>query len=359
MCSPQIAVAQDTGTHATLMAWGQRIQNFMLDRSHDYGGTNYNRGLFREHINEMSAEHEIDLMTYRYTLIDDYNWIKADHAYRVSMGSLNATNFAIENWIKDDYSFNKRNKLLINGYQTQNIRADRFLFYLGYDHEFGSKHHVGVEHTLSDEKADLDASFYYRYGNFTNGMAEFKVTVLDWASNIIEGLAANSRNRYNQRYDVTHKYFNRPELFSIKLISPKSKHLKAELLAGLQTKSRKKVEDHPDTLSYIDHEWAHYIGGLVEYSNQYFTAGLTFQRTFSKLKRDPIKTSNYDLQFGNWQILNKAGFYAATRVHQFRLEQWLWYEYNIDRLQGDKVPGDLLARRFKRVPFHYHEKGSK
>lgn len=356
ICLPRFAVAQNNEAHATLLAWEQRIRNFMLDRSHDYGGTNYNRGLFREHINEMSAEHEIDLMTYRYTLIDDYSWIKADHAYRVSMGSLNATNFAIENWIKDDFNFNKRNKLSINGYQTQNIRADRFLFYLGYDHKFAGKNHIGVQHTLSDEKADLDANFYYRYGNFTNGMMEFDVTLMDWASNIIEGLADNSRNKYNQRYDVTHKYFKWPKLFSLKLISPKSKHLKAELVAGLQTKSRKKVDNHPDTLQYIDQEWAHYAGALVEYSNEYFTAGLTFRRTFSKLKRDPIRTSNYDLKFGNWQIENSAGFYAATRIHKFRLEQWIWYEYNIDRLQGEKVPGDLLARRFKRIPFHYHEK---
>jgi len=356
ICLPHLVLAQESETHATLLAWEQRIRNFMLDRTHDYGGTNYDRGLFRVHINKMSPEHQIDLMTYRFTLIDDYSWIKADRAYRVSMGSLNATHFAMENWIKNDYNFDKRNNLSIKGFQTQDIRANRFMFYLGYDHKFGKKHHVGVKHTLTNEKADLDASFYYRYGNFTDGMMEFNVTLLDWPSNIIEGLAANSRNRYNQRYNVTHKYFNRPELFSVKLISPKSRHLKAEFLAGLQTKSRKKVHDHPDSLQYVDQEWAHYIGALVEYSNQYFTTGLTFQRTFSKLKRNPILSSNYDLKFGNWQIENRAGFYAATRIHKFRLEQWIWYEYNIDRLQGKKVPGDLLARRFKRIPFHYHEK---
>ena len=89
----------------TLMEWEQRTLNFMLDRSHNYGGTLYNRGLFRENINLMSPEHEIDLLTYRYTPGDDYNWYMTDQAYRLSFGSLNATDFFIENKIKFNYSF--------------------------------------------------------------------------------------------------------------------------------------------------------------------------------------------------------------------------------------------------------------
>lgn len=354
-CLPDFSVAQHSEPNATLLAWEQRIRNFMLDRSHDYGGTNYNRGLFREHINEMSAEHEIDLMTYRYTLIDDYDWIKSARAYRLSMGSLNATNFAIENWIKDEYNFDDRNNISIKGFHTQDIRADRFLFYLGYDHEFGKGHHIGVQHTLANNKADLDASFYYRYGNFTAGMMEVNVTLLDWPSNIIEGLAVNSRNKYNKRYKVTYKYLERPELLSVKFISPKSKHFKMELVGGVQTHSRKKVENHADSLNYFDQEWAHYIGGLIEYSHRHFAVGLTFRRTFSKLDRVPGPDGHYDLNFKNWEILNSAGVFATGRIRSFRLEQWIWFEHNIDRLQGEKVPGDVTSVGFVRLPFHYVE----
>jgi len=114
---PTIGLAQNRATHATLSGWERQIWNFMLDRTHDFGGTNYNRGLFREHINYMSPEHEIDLMTYGYTLIDDYEWEKSSHAYRVSMGSLNALNFAIENSIKDKFVLNKKNSFSVEGYQ--------------------------------------------------------------------------------------------------------------------------------------------------------------------------------------------------------------------------------------------------
>jgi hypothetical protein len=191
--------AQESGARATLFPWEQRIRNFMLDRSHNMGGTHFNRGLFREHLNEMSPEHEIDLMTYRYTLMEDYKWELVQDAYRLSLGSLNATNFAVENTIKSTIDINEKNAVNIAGYHAENLRTNRLLFYLGYEHALAEKHHVGITHTVTREKADLDATFYYRYGTFSDGMVEVDVTVMDWASNVVQDLADDSRNRYNSR----------------------------------------------------------------------------------------------------------------------------------------------------------------
>ncbi|HEX6982533.1 MAG TPA: hypothetical protein VF181_07210 [Balneolaceae bacterium] len=353
---PSALKAQQSEASATLLGWEQRVRNYMLDRMHNVGGTHFNRGLFREHLNSMSAEHELDLLTYRYTLFDDYDWKQAKNAYRLSMGSLNATNFAMENRVKADIILNPNNEILVNGFHSENLRANRFLFYLGYIHSFGKNHHVGFKHTFTREKSDLDATFFYRYGNFDEGMIEVDFTMMDWAGNVVQKLAAESRGKYNKRYKITHQYGNMPELLSIKLISPQSNHFKAEIIAGLQTYSRKRVEKHADTLHFVDEEWAHYIGALLQYSNQDFTVGMTYQRTFSKLRRIPDLTSNFSLDFTNMQNLNSIGLFGATRINSFRLEQWMWYEYNIDRLQGEKVPGDLPTRRFERVPFNYIEK---
>lgn len=328
----------------------------MLDRSHNYGGTHFNRGLFRDHLVEMSPEHEIDLMTYRFTIVDDYEWEMAPQAYRLSMGSLNATNFAIENIIKSDISINASNEIEIEGYQAENIRANRLLFNLGYQHTLAGRHHIGARHTLTEEKSDLDATFFYRYGNFQKGMLELDFTVMDWAGNVVQDLAADSRNRYNKRYETTHHYSNSPELLSIKFVSPEIANLKAEFVGGVQTFSRKTVTQHADSMNFIDREWAHYLGGMFEYSRSHFTVGVTFQRTFSKLKRRPAPNSNYDLNFGNWQVTNTFGLFATGRLSFLRLEQWIWYGRNIDRLQGPKVPADLRPPQEARIPFNYVEK---
>lgn len=354
--SPEWVYGQQSEANATLLGWEQRVQNFMLDRAHNFGGTHFNRGLFRDHINPMSPEHEIDLLTYQYTLIDDYNWEGAQNAYRLSMGSLNKTDFAVENSIKSDIDFNPNNSINIEGYHAENLRASRLLFHLGYTNNFYGNHHLGFRHTITDDKSDLDATFFYRYGNFTNGMVEFDFTLMDWGSNSVQLLAERGRNRFNDHYNVTHQYSNNPELLSLKLISPQVGNFRAEVVGGLQTHLRKKVVQHVDTLNYVDDEWAHYLGGLLEYSNQYFTAGLTYQRKFSKLKRVPSADSNYDLNFGNWQMTNQVGFYATGRIRAFRLEQWVWIGHNIDRLQGEKVPGITTFNGFERIPFHYVEK---
>jgi hypothetical protein len=349
------AHGQDSTSTATLLKWEQRIQNFMLDRSHNYGGTHFNHGLFREHMSALTPEHNLDLVTYRFTPIEDYQWQISQNVYQLSMGSLNATDFAITNTIKSHLSFNNKNRLSIEGYHAENIRTDRLLFHLGYKHNITGKHHVGMRHTLSQKKYDLDATFFYRYGNFRDGMVEVDFTLMDWGSNVVQQLAEDSRNKWNKRYEITHQYQNSPELISLRAVSPQANKLKGELMAGLQTYSRKRVEIHADTSQFIDEEWAHYVGALVEYNHPQFTVGLTYQRTFSKLRRDPIASSNYDLDFSNWQITNQLGLYATGRIRSFRLEQWLWYGSDFDRLQGQKVPGSLKNNGFERIPFDYHE----
>lgn len=350
------AEAQEVTPSATLLGWEQRMQNFILDRSHNYGGTHYNRGLFRQHLTQMSAEHEVDLMTYRYTLFDDYRWQIAPHIYRLSVGSLNATNFAIENYIKNNISINDRNTLSIQGYHEENLRANRLLFELDYEHHLPGGHNVGIKHTITREKSDLDATFFYRYGSFKQGMIELDITMLDWAGNKVQELAKDSRNKYNTRYDITHQYQTQPILFSAKLLTAQHKNFKAEVIGGIQTYLKKEVEQHVDSLHFRDEEWAHYIGGLLEYKTSSFTAGLTYRRTFAKLKRRPTLNSNYELNFNTLQDFNQLGAFLAGRISSFRFEQWVWGEFNTDRLQGPVVPGDLHPRRFERVPFVYTEK---
>lgn len=356
---------QSATDHATLLGWEDRTLNFMLDRSHNFGGTNYNRGLFRDNINLMSPEHEIDLLTYRFTPVDDYKWQAADEAYRLSFGSLNAKDFAVENKIKSTYGINDNNDFKIDGTHEENLRANRFFFKLGYEHHFKGDHHIGGSHTFVNDKSDLDLTAYYRYGSFEKGMLYAGITFLDWTGNVVQGLANESSNEYNDTYAVTFKYENSPKLINIKLISPSSNRFRAELVAGLQTYYKKTVSPEPDTLDFIDEEWAHYVGGLLEFNSDYITTGLIYQRRFSKLRRKPAPGSTFDLDFNNWQYSDRGGFFATGKVPEYplRLEQWIWFERNVDRLQGEKVPDDLTPLDIgdiefpsKRIPFNFVEK---
>lgn len=340
---PFVAYSQDSTAHATLHGWEQRTINFMLDRSHNYGGTLFNRGLFRYNLNTMSPEHEIDLLTYRYTPVDDYKWMTSDHAYRSSFGSLNATHFAVENKIKNRFDINENNAININGAQEENLRASRFLFRLGYEYNFKGKQYIGGKHTFSNNKSDLDVTAYYRYGDPGDGegMAYIGFTRLDWASNETEKLANESDNQYKRLYGATHHYKKNPNLINVRLESPELGNFRAEVRAGYQTFSKKLVNPFPDTLDYVDKEWAHYLGGLIEYSHPRGIVGFTYQRKFSKLRRQPTLDSKFKNNFTNTQFSDRGGFFITGSYHKFRLEHWMWLERNVDRLLGKRVPDDL------------------
>lgn len=339
---PVSGMAQQSTQHVTLFGWEQRIRLFMLDRSHNFDGTHFNRGLFRENIRLLTPEHELDLMTYRFNLMDDYEWQLTENGFKTLMGSLNATDFATESYLKATHEFGDNHTVMIDGIQEENFRTSRFMVNLGYEYSFSGNHSVGFSHTVNKEKGDLDLSAYYRYGSFSNGMIKVGATLLDWGFNVTQRLARESENEYND-YEFTAQYQKKPELFSVELVSPQAGNFRGELMAGLQTHLRKTVTPE-DTLRFIDDEWAHYLGGLVEFQNHFITTGITYQRTFSKLMREPEPGSDYDPTFGNWQISNRYGFFAVSGITKnIRLEHWIWYEYNTDRLQGPVIPQDLRA----------------
>ena len=333
--------AQSSAPHVTLLGWEERTLNFMLDRSHNFGGTNYNRGLFRDNINLMSPEHEIDLLTYRYTLADDYQWMASNEAYRLTFGSLNAKDFAVANKIKSTYSIDEINDFTISGTHEENLRASRFFFLLGYEHHFKGNHHLGGKHSFSNDKSDLDLTAFYRYGSFEKGMFYAGITFLDWTGNVVQSLADESDNRFNDSYDVTYQYERSPKLLNFKLISPNIGKMRAELIAGLQTYSQKLVNPTGDSLDFRDEEWAHYLGALLEYSYSMGIVGFTYQRRFSRLQRQPVFNSEFQEDFNNRQFSDRGGFFAIGSFGDIKIEQWLWLERNVDRLQGERVPGDL------------------
>jgi len=350
--------AQDSSHSVTLMGWEQRTLNFMLDRSHNYGGTNYKRDLFRGNVNLMSPEHEIDLLTYRYTMADDYQWMTSDQAYRLAVGSLNATDFFIENRIKFNREFNDRHRFIVDGAHEEKLRADRFLFRLGYEYQIRERHYVGANHTLSNSKSDLDLTLFYRYGNFKTGMIQADFTYLDWGSNVVQNLAEDSANEWNDRYKTTYQYERRPVLFNVKLISPTVGNFRAELLMGIQTYSDKLISStEEENIEYRDEEWAHYVGALIQYFHPMGTVGFTYQRKFSKLRREPALGSGYVEDYFTRQYSDVGGFFATASHQKFSLEQWMWFEWNVDQLKGEVVPDDLAPDYLEdtRRPFDFEE----
>ncbi|WP_397546910.1 hypothetical protein ABUL39_14275 [Rhodothermus marinus] len=64
--------AQPVPPRGTLLEWGAGLRRLILDRTHGYGGRYYEGGLFRTFTRQMDYEYELDLLTYRFTLLLGY-----------------------------------------------------------------------------------------------------------------------------------------------------------------------------------------------------------------------------------------------------------------------------------------------
>lgn len=346
--------AQSVSPKATIQGWADHQNLFIKDRAHNYGGYYYNRGLFRWHTPPMDTEYQTDNFTIQPTLFEDYRWQQTDNGYRTAFGSINTPDFALIGFLKNRVSLSEKGDITINATQQEDYRAQRVLFTLGYNHTFNDQHSAGFSHTLSQRKTDIDASFFYRYGNKEMGAITAEFTFLDWFNNIASDLALHRKSDY----EIRHVYSKKPYLYSLLLESPQIGPFRGEIVAAFQPKSTAQVNriDLPDE-DYILTDWVNYQAALLEFHRSNFSAGVIYQRQFAKMKRQPAENSSYELDFGNRQLQQRAGFYMSYLWESFGLEQWFWIERNRDH-QFDNNPSAYRAqdpRAGNRYPFDFEE----
>jgi len=332
---------------ATLSGWENHLRVHILDRTNNKGGFYYDRGLFRMHTPDMTIEYEIDLFTYRFSYFDDYDWLSAGNGFRSFVGSLNTPIFAVRSEFRNSIRVTDNSDLDIWAYQQEDIRARRGLFILGYSHRFRDMHTVGLSHTLGNTKTDLDASFFYRFGNRDQGIIEAEVTLLDWANNIVTGLSTERQTEF----EILHTYSRRPNLFTLRLESPTIWRFRGEAVAAFQPRSEAEVSQRDFPVeNFILEEWVNYQAALFEVHFPGGTAGAIYQRTFARMQREPAPGSEYVLDYGNRQIQQRGGFYLTWQWRDFGLEQWFWIERNRDQ-QFDENP-DAYAAQDPNVRFY-------
>ncbi|CAN5194036.1 hypothetical protein BH23BAC3_BH23BAC3_14180 [soil metagenome] len=367
---PQSATSQNgEPKRATLKGWETDLRLFIKDRTNNLGGLAYDRGLFRLTTVPMDMEYQLDIFTYRHSYLDDYRWHNSadnGNGFRSSVGSLNTAKFAVNSQLRSRVELSGRSSLDFTAYQQQDMRANRALILMNYSHSLGSQeyglspHRLGITHTLGQAKSDLDASFYYRYGNLGHGTITAEFTALDWANNFVSDLSAGR----NSDFEIRQIYSQIPFLYTLRLESPQFGIFRGEAVAAFQPESRAEVIrlELPDE-NYLVSDWANYQAALLEAARKNFTAGIIWQRTFARMEREPSLGSDYPFDYGNRQIQQRGGIYFTWYWRGFGIEQWFWTERNRDQ-QFDENPEVYAAQepQFEefgsspeRYPFNFSE----
>lgn len=342
------AYGQAEPARGTLFNWEQHLRWMILDQYNSYDGPEFGHGLFRHTTRAMQTEHDLDLFTYQFTPFEQYLWhYSTNQRFRTYFGSLDLGLFAVNSEYRimaesaDNFSFP------IHLQRTFDGRQDRAVLYSGVNYHITENHQIGLHHTLTEHKPDLDAIFRYQYGTMEGGFFSVDAGILDWTNRFIQRLS-EQRDR-----DYTHRrvYHINPYYFSVTASTPVWRGFRAELLGGVLTQSEAERGSlrRPER-RVVDRNRANYSGALIEYAGSNLTAGLTWQHTFNRFSRVSASTEASDyVDYGNRQNQQILGAYLAVRRGNLHLQNWFSGGYFRDKRF------DIVEREEDLYPFDFEE----
>lgn len=298
----------------TLQEWSADRRRLVLDRKHSYGSRHFDRGVFRHVTPEMDREYELDMLMYRFTPTEADYPSRADNSLLLRVGSIERDIWALSTRLQSTVPLDSSKTLTIDGTFQQDAEAHRAFLEIGYAWQVAPHHTVGVRHTFSEYKADLDLTAFYRYSVPRIGSARVSITAQNLYNDFIYeqlGISADA-------LEVLRTYDRAPYLLSLSVSTPKQYPLRGEAIAALQPLSRAVFESQttPD-YRFRDDERLHYMGALIEYRRSPFTTGMFYKRDASWLRRvgeGPEVSSDYTSS----QAFQRFGAFVTGRWGRLR-----------------------------------------
>jgi hypothetical protein len=348
---PVELLAQQT-RHTSIFGWEEQTQHMIKNRYHNYGGIFYDRGLYRFTTPEMTREHELDLITRDFTTVNDYDWYyNRSNSFRGFAGSYNLGKFlhgaVVRNYIRATENLD----IPLTFTRRFDLHTDRALLELGADYNISGDHNAGITHTVTEQKPDLDATFYYRFGHYPRGYIQVEFTPLDWANNASYELS----ERRGDPFPGLQNHKVKPYLFSIKASTHSIHNMRGELTAGIQTVRESETDGFEDIEEpFRDRDRTRYLGILLEYAIPQFTAAVSWQHRYARFSRSNLEfTSDEPIHYGNRQTHNSLGLFLSYNYRGFYLDNWIWRKYNRDK-QFDNVE-ERFRSGFQTYPFDFEE----
>jgi hypothetical protein len=348
---PQSSPAQ---MNQTLMGWEEETQTMIFNRYHSYGGVFYDRGLFRFTTPRFTDEHDLDLITFGFTPAEHYRWYYDEgNSFRTYMGSYNLGQFLHGAEMRNFIPLTDRLTFPLRFVRRYDMRTDRAIAFLGLDYQITGRHAVGLFHTLNEIKPDMDAVFYYRFGQLATGGIQLEFSPLDWGNNGAYELG----DRRGTETPELRRYEVKPYLFAFKANNPIYRHFRVEAVGGVQTPLTALAESMPDEypdVYFRDRDFARYAGVLAEFAHPVATFALSFRHTFTRFSREN-EDENFSepVDYGNRQIQNSFGIFAGTAWRDFYIQSWVWRNYNLD-VQYDEHR-QTMQHGIQIYPFDFRE----
>lgn len=327
---------------SSLAPWAHSRRLMVLDRKQSYGDRTFDRGVFRHVTPNMDREYWLDMMVYQYSPFEHARWMQAGGGIRFRTGSIERDVFALKTTIRSTVPLDddKKNYFSIEGVLQEDVQANRSWLEMSYAHRFSPQHAVGVRHTFSANKADLDLTPFYRYSSQKWGKAGVELTIQNLYNDFIyQYLGIDA-----EVLDVLRTYDRNPYLFEVHYSSPKRFDLGGELIVGWQPESRATFASQTTpSFQYREQERVHYVGAILEYRYDPVAVGLFFKRDASRLQR----TSEGDSLSTNYrsrQTQQRIGAFVKGSWGSFRGEVYAFTGVYNDQQTGSAFDTSVLER---------------
>ncbi len=329
----------------TLDRWRDSRRRFALDRAHSVGDWSYDRGVFRHVAPGMDREYAQEMLAYGFSPGDLHEGRRARNRMLLRAGSTRRDLLAFDTRLRSRIRLGRRHALDLSADLREDGQTSRALLEIGYTWQLARRHALGVRHTLSKYKYDLDLSVFYRATSSRLGRAKVEWTFQDLYNDLIYqrlGLSEGDR-------DLIRDYVRHPYLLSVSYASPDRFRLRGELVGGLQPLSRAAFESQSARArSYRDDRRVRYVGALLEYRlpagrGRSLTGGLFYKSDVSWLRRTgtgPEVPSDYTAR----QQLRRYGLFLRGRWGPLRAGMRAFRGAYTDRQTGRDYTRSRLPR---------------
>ena len=329
---------------ATLSYWSEVRRRMILDREHSVGEQFHDRGVFRHTTRFVDREYELDLVAYRFSPFEDEQWMRASGGIRLRAGSVERDLFAIETELKNTVPLGTESKhyFSINGILREDPQVQQAWLEMSYAYQIARQHAVGLRHTFSQYKYDLDITPFYEYASPSWGRASVAVTILDAYSNFIyERLGINEEIQ-----DVLRIYETKPYLFNVSYRTPTQYAFRGEITAGFQPNTRSAYTSQTsESYRFQETVSVHYLSAMIEYHCDPVSAGVYIQRDASRLSRTSTGDS-LDTSYRTEQTQQRIGAYVRGTWRNFRLRANAFTGFYDDIQSGESFDTSTLNNAF-------------
>lgn len=328
----------------TLTGWADRHRLLVLDRRQNRGNRLYDRGRFRHVVPRKDREYALDMLAQRFTWEEFGIPARADNSLLLRVGSVRRDLFAFVSHLRSTVPLDSAHSLDITATLQQDAVAVRGFLELGYEWQVSQHHAMGVRHTFSEYKPDLDATPYYRYTHPRVGEAEAALTVQNLYSDLIDQhLSIPPRHR-----DVIRSYARQPVLVSVSYTSPAQWALQGEVVGAVQPTSRAIYASQSNpAYRYRDDERLHYLGALLAYEfAPSVYGGLFYKRDASWLRREG-RGDEVESDYTSRQQFWRAGGFLRKDWGRVRTTVRVFTGAYRDRQDGRNLAESILPREIE------------